>query len=77
MKNINETVVLLTGASSGIGKATAKQLLKEGYNLRLVQKQLGHSHIGTTQAYADVVEPDMQRALERLYNPVARRVRNI
>ena len=48
-----------------------------GYNLRLVQKQLGHSHIGTTQVYADVVEPDMQRALERLYNPAARRVRNI
>jgi len=44
-----------------------------GYNLRLVQKQLGHSHIGTTQVYADVVEPDMQRALERLYNPAARR----
>jgi integrase/recombinase XerD len=38
-----------------------------GYNLRLVQKQLGHSHIGTTQVYADVVEPDMQRALQRLY----------
>ena len=48
-----------------------------GYNLRLVQKQLGHSHIGTTQVYADVVEPDMQRALERLYNPASRRVRNI
>ena len=38
-----------------------------GYNLRLVQKQLGHAHIGTTQVYADVMEPDMQRALERLY----------
>jgi len=48
-----------------------------GYNLRLVQKQLGHSQIATTQVYADVVEPDMQRALERLYNPAARRVRNI
>ena len=47
-----------------------------GYNLRLVQKQLGHSHIGTTQVYADVVEPDMQRALERLYNPAVRRVRS-
>ena len=48
-----------------------------GYNLRLVQKQLGHAHIGTTQVYADVVEPDMQRALERLYSPAVRRVRNI
>jgi len=37
------------------------------YNLRLVQKQLGHAHIGTTQVYADVMEPDMQRALQRLY----------
>jgi site-specific recombinase XerD len=40
-----------------------------GYNLRLVQKQLGHSQIATTQVYADVVEPDVQRALERLYGP--------
>jgi len=38
-----------------------------GYILRLVQKQLGHSHIGTTQVYADVMEPDMQRALRKLY----------
>ena len=38
-----------------------------GYNLRLVQKQLGHAHIGTTQVYADIMEPDMQRALRRLY----------
>ncbi len=38
-----------------------------GWNLRLVQKQLGHSSIATTQVYADVMEPDMRRALERLY----------
>jgi len=44
-----------------------------GYNLRLVQKQLGHSFIGTTQVYADVMEPDMQRALERLYTSTPRR----
>ena len=37
------------------------------WNLRLVQKQLGHTSIATTQVYADVMEPDMQRALERLY----------
>ena len=37
------------------------------HNLRLVQKQLGHAFISTTQVYADVLEPDMQRALEKLY----------
>lgn len=37
------------------------------WNLRLVQKQLGHSSIVTTQVYADVMEPDMRRALERSY----------
>ncbi len=47
-----------------------------GYNLRLVQKQLGHAHVATTQVYADVVEPDMQRALERLYTPVPKRSRS-
>jgi integrase/recombinase XerD len=48
-----------------------------GYNLRLVQKQLGHAHIATTQVYADVVEPDMQRALQRLYtSPLTRRPRS-
>jgi len=47
-----------------------------GYNLRLVQKQLGHAHISTTQVYADVVEPDMQRALQRLYAPAQRRLRS-
>jgi len=38
-----------------------------GWNLRLVQKQLGHKNISTTQIYADVMEPDLRRALERLY----------
>lgn len=42
------------------------------YNLRLVQKQLGHAHIATTQVYADVMEPDAQRALERLYGPLSK-----
>lgn len=38
-----------------------------GFNLRLVQKQLGHSQISTTQVYADVMEPDVHQALKRLY----------
>jgi site-specific recombinase XerD len=48
-----------------------------GYNLRLVQKQLGHTYISTTQVYADVLEPDMQRALERLYTQKRKRSRNL
>lgn len=35
-------------------------------NLRLVQKQLGHSKITTTQVYADVMESEMKKALNRL-----------
>jgi site-specific recombinase XerD len=43
-------------------------LLKaSNWNLRLVQKQLGHSRISTTQTYADVMMPDVKKALDRLY----------
>ena len=37
------------------------------WNLRLVQKQLGHSRITTTQVYADVMLPEIKKALDRLY----------
>ena len=37
-----------------------------GYNLRLVQKQLGHSSITTTTAYSDVLSKDLEDALENL-----------
>ena len=37
------------------------------WNMRLVQKQLGHSKITTTQVYADVMMPDVEKALNRLY----------
>ena len=36
------------------------------YNLRLVQKQLGHRSIQTTQIYADVLNEDAVLAVERL-----------
>ncbi len=37
-----------------------------GYNLRLVQKQLGHSSVSTTQVYADVLSEDVSKALANL-----------
>ena len=37
-----------------------------GYNLRLVQKQLGHSSVLTTQVYADVMDEDVDQAMENL-----------
>lgn len=43
-------------------------LLKaSNWNLRLVQKQLGHARITTTQVYADVMMPDVKKALDKLY----------
>jgi len=45
----------------------ACQLYKaSGYNLRLVQKQLGHSKARTTEVYADVLNTDMKKSLEKL-----------
>jgi len=52
---------LLQARNSVTGNGTS------GYNLRLVQKQLGHSSIHTTEVYADVMEPDIQDALRELY----------
>lgn len=43
--------------------------LASGGDLRLVQKQLGHRKITTTQIYADVFDESMQAAVERLYRP--------
>ena len=37
-----------------------------GYNLRIVQKQLGHSSITTTTVYSDVLNQDLTDALENL-----------
>ena len=46
----------------------ACQLYKaSGYNLRLVQKQLGHSKSQTTEVYADVMMPEIKEALDRMY----------
>ena len=46
----------------------ACQLYKaSGYNLKLVQKQLWHSSIHATEVHADVMEPDIEDALQKLY----------
>ena len=37
-----------------------------GYNLRLVQKQLGHSSPSTTQVYVDIEPEDVSKALANL-----------
>jgi site-specific recombinase XerD len=38
-----------------------------GHNLRLVQEQLGHSSIRTTQVYASLMNEDVKKAIEKLY----------
>lgn len=43
-----------------------------GRNLRLVQKQLGHARITTTQVYADVFDQDVDVAVNALYADVVR-----
>lgn len=36
------------------------------WNLRLVQKQLGHARIVTTQVYADVMQSDIENTMNRM-----------
>ena len=46
----------------------ASFLLKASkFNLRLVQRQMGHASSKTTEVYAHVFDQDMEKALERLY----------
>ena len=47
----------------------ASFLLKAGkFNLPLVQKQLGHESMKTTEVYAHLFGADMRRAVDRLYD---------
>ena len=60
---------------AGIGKfklhsarhSYATQLYKKTKNLRLVQKQLRHASIETTQIYADVMPEDVMAGVNSLY----------
>lgn len=38
-----------------------------GNNLRLVQKQLGHASIRTTEIYADILDEDAKQAVNQIY----------
>ena len=38
-----------------------------GNNLRMVQKQLGHQSIRTTEVYADVLDGETEKAVNALY----------
>lgn len=38
-----------------------------GHDLRMVQRQLGHASVKTTEVYAHVFDQDIDRAVERLY----------
>jgi len=52
----------------GLRHTYACQLYQSSdYNLRLVQKQLGHAKITTTQVYADVMTPVVEHALDKLH----------
>ena len=46
----------------------ASFLLKASRNIRLVQKQLGHRSVTTTEVYADVFDQEIKNALENLYD---------
>ena len=60
MKKASETVVLLTGASSGIGKATARALLEAGYVVyaaaRRVEKMVDLKGLGAHVLAMDVTD---------------------
>jgi len=44
-----------------------KPYVASGYNLRLVQKQLGHSSVRVTEVYASLMDKCIKQAVERLY----------
>jgi len=67
-KEVAETVGLPARFSIHSCRHTYASMLYRSseFNIRLVQKQLGHSSIQTTQIYADVLSEDAAAAVNRL-----------
>ena len=70
-------VVLVTGASSGIGRATAELLLKEGYSVyagaRRMDRLRGLEALGAKILRLDVADPvSLENAVERVFKDEGR-----
>lgn len=70
-------VIMVTGASSGIGKATAKQLIKEGHIVygvaRRIEKMQDLTELGGYSIAMDITnEEQIQAAVEQIINEQGR-----
>ena len=54
----------------------ATRLLEKGANIKAVQELLGHSRIGTTEAYLSLLPKHLREAVDLLDNVPAREARN-
>ncbi len=73
--------ILITGASSGFGKATAELLAKDGHNLILIARRLERlkelQKILNTQTYLAQVDITQREQVERFFNEIPEEFRNI
>ncbi len=69
--------IIITGASSGIGRATAEKFLREGWQFGLIARrqsvlqEVADGHAGAHVAAADVTDAD---ALERAFAAIVRKI---
>lgn len=73
--------ILITGASSGFGKATAELLAKDGHNLILIARRLERlkelQKILNTQTYLAQVDITQREQVERFFNEIPEEFINI